>query len=165
MSDIDVAALVREVVDTSDDTDPTALAKLVADRIPDADTRAALEQTLPALVRREFRRYNEQWIAHPVSESTVDQQPAPRASSKVTRIRERWLSDRIAGLDGYKRLGDCTIADLEHAAGEREAHARATFARAAQLRVLAGLLAEHKVATVRELPEDALREARGDDAA
>lgn len=157
----DLAAVVREVVESSDETDPAALAKLVSEKIADEDTRAALDQALPVLVKREFRRYAEPWTVHAGGQPAEEEQPrGGRPSPRVQRIRERWLSDRIAGLDGYKRLGDCTIDDLEHAAAEREAHANATLARAGQLRALAALLAEHQVATVRDLPGDALARAR-----
>jgi hypothetical protein len=163
VSDLELSTLIHQVCTVSDETDPDAVAKLVLDRIDPADYADALRQALPYLVRRDFRRYNEPWTVHSMP---ADEQPAastptpPRASSKRARIREAWLADRVRVLDGYKRIGDCTIDDLEHAASERRKHAEATLARAEQLDALIALMREHRATTVRELPADVLTQAR-----
>lgn len=162
MTDFNLCALVREVCDESDQTDPTMLAKEVNQRIRRADRDAALEQALGAVLWQFVSRHRS---------SVGPSQPAVGSggrSSKVAGIRglARALRDRVSvGSDpsDWKFLGDCTAEDLAYAAGLREEHARRVMARADQYRRLAELLAEHDATTVHELPAEVLGDTLGDD--
>lgn len=57
MSDFNLRHLVRDVLATSDLTDPHALAGEVLDRIEDGDLRPALAQVLASMVREEIRSH------------------------------------------------------------------------------------------------------------
>lgn len=90
--------------------------------------------------------------------------PRPRQrSAKVDGIRNWWselLASRITvGMNEMKPLGRCGVADLEYAENIRRDHAEREIKHAKMYLRLRMLLDEHMVATVAELPEDAVRKA------
>jgi hypothetical protein len=92
-------------------------------------------------------------------------------SAKVAAYQDmglRWLDTRLnTGSDPreWKRIGDCTFADLMFAAHDRREQARKTLAKAQQYQNLAELLQFHNVQRVRDLPADVLRGINGGAAA
>jgi hypothetical protein len=164
VSDFDLRALVREILDSSPATDPATLAKEVAARVERRDVRAALEQAMPALVSSMVTRARS---TSPGGHLACDPHATPAAggnpSRKVAAIREWWqqrLAERISvGSDpsAWKFLGDCTAPDLEFAASVREDRARSHAARAAEYRGLAAALRDSGSPTVRDLPDLAER--------
>lgn len=174
-AELNLTALIRAVIDESDEVAPEAIAKLVLDRVKANQRADALRQALPALVRSEFLRGSPGFspTSTPARQGTVEDHGTRAGggptSSKVAAIREHWravLRQRIAVGDGeYRMLSDCTALDLEAAAERRRQHATQTLARATQLDALAALVREHGVSTVGELPDTALRPAVTSDAA
>lgn len=171
MNNFDLRALIREVADTSAATDPATLAKEVGWRIGRNYQGEALEQALPTVVQHVISRSRGNLSVpggHVIADTHVMRAAgAPNRSRKVAGIREAWrrmLRYRVnIGPDAsdWKFLADCTAVDLDYAARLREDHARRNAERAAQLRHLAELLAEHGVATVGELPEPVLGDTLG----
>lgn len=158
---VDLRALVRDTLATSRAADPYAVADEVLAAVPAGGLREALAQCLPGLVRDEIRR--SRTAAMPTVPGPVPRLaalPAARGgrSVKVAAIRAaspRWLEERLntgpAPRD-WKRLGDCTAADLLFAAGQRRRQAARTAAAADRLEALAQLLQEHAAPRVRDLP-------------
>lgn len=101
--------------------------------------------------------------------SSVGRAPAkkPGRSAKVAAIRAsgpKWLTDRIntaADPREWKRVGDCSFADLMFAAGQRRDQAARTSAAAERLEHLAELLRANGVERVRDLPASVLAQVRG----
>lgn len=152
----DLRALVRRVQAESEVTDLATLAKAVDQAIPEHARDAALAQALPALVSSV--------VSTTRQHTTISRVPAQR-SGKVSgfrRVGEHWrkaLEDWMhvgPETSDWKALGDCTAADLDFIAEDRDATARRYAARADGARHLRDLLAEHDAATVRELPEQVL---------
>lgn len=101
--------------------------------------------------------------------ASVGRAPARKSgrSAKVAAIRAsgpKWLADRIytsADPREWKRVGDCSFAELMFAAGQRREQAARTSAAAERLEALAGLVRVHGVSRVRDLPESVLAEVGG----
>lgn len=161
-------ALVREVCATSRTADPPTLAIEVGERIEQGQERAALAQALPVIVQHVLSR--DRFASEPM---TIESEPgAPRVqadgpSRKVAGIRDWWRQQLEARINigpkpaDWKFLGDCSTVELAYAAKIRENHAARNLERAQWLRKMGALLAEHKVETVRELPETVLRKVLG----
>jgi len=149
--------LVREVLDSTNDADPGAIAGMVMARIPRGQVRVALSQTL--------RLYVRQIVSETRNSRAASVTPIrPNVSSKVSGIRDGWqrrLRDRTHGADGWKMLADCTYDDLLAAASERRDMASRNDARARQYDSWARLLTEHDVATFGDLPPEAQMNAIG----
>lgn len=154
--EFNLRALVRDVLESSTLADPTDVANEVMRRIPKSSQRAALVQALRAFVRQVISEQR-------MSIRITDGQPTlPVVGSAKVAARREWaqaLRLRVAGLDGWKSLADCTYADLLHAAKERREQARRNSAKARQYELLASLLTEHSADRVRDLPQDVLRNA------
>lgn len=91
----------------------------------------------------------------------------PGRSAKVAAIRAsgpKWLTDRIntaADPREWKRVGDCSFADLMFAAGQRRDQAARTSAAAERLESLAELVRANGVERVRDLPASVLAQVGG----
>lgn len=173
MTEFDLRTIVRDICADSDVADPVVLAGIVLDNISAEDTRTALEQALPTVVRTFVARSRG---SHQAPEPSTDDVPAPRQSTeqrspvpaprtaapswKVRAIRTEHaaLGERYPVAPGgvWKFLRACTSADLTYAAELRENHAAATAANAAKLRELDKMLSEYGVDTVAELPESVI---------
>jgi hypothetical protein len=163
--------LVREVLATSNEVDPAALAREVFDRIPQADRELALEQALPIVVRNIVSR--QRIHNFPGGHRGNEAQPVLAAgepvirdgfpSRKVQAVREAWrlrLRERISVGPGSKEwtfLGDATAEQLDYAAGLRESLAAANAESARQLRDLAAAIRAAGVGSVKDLPDVAER--------
>jgi hypothetical protein len=157
----DLRAVVADVLDTSDATDPEQLAREVLARIPDDDLRIALRQALPTVVR------------HQMSLARIrggDPTPLPTGGpsrpvrNSAAMVREAWrrhLNDRLRGVDGYKRLRDFTVADCEFAADLRYQHAAGMITEAERLDRLRKALIASGAATVGDLDDDTIGDVWG----
>lgn len=191
MTDFSLRHLVREVLAASTMNDPHALAGEVLRRIPEDDYKTALQQCLSNLVREEIRSQrnggfptpptpqgrrltlhtNEEvpqvMTEHPGGRPVSVRPVKPGRSAKVAAIRAsgpKWLTDRIntaADPREWKRVGDCSFADLMFAAGQRRDQAARTSAAAERLERLAELLRAHGVERVRDLPASVLAQVGG----
>ncbi len=150
-ADFNLRALVRECVRSSITADPGLIATIVFSQIADEDHAEALDQALREIVREVIREERMR---------TQITSPQVGASAKVQGIRDHWqraLRDQIYVAEGeWKFLGDCTQDDLMFAAEQRREQASRLRAKAAQYDVLRGLLDEHGVKQVRDLPADVL---------
>lgn len=158
MSTYDLRADVRAVLDSSNLTDPGEIADKVAESIPASALRAALHVTLRSYVR--------QVMAETRTNSAPNfRSPAAGRSVKVQAIRDGWqrqLDNRVhVGDSEWKLLGDCTYEDLLACAAEREAIAARNQSMARYYRGLAGLVAEHDTAALRDVPAEVLMPALG----
>lgn len=155
----DLRAEIRNVLDGTGLTDPRDIATKVAENIPAKFRLAALRVALVPLVEQVNQQRRMSSAITGTGAGT--DRPASR-SAKVSAIRDAWqvaLRDRIhvgQGPAAWKLLGDCGYDDLMFAASERREHARRNAAKARRYAALAELLHTHGVATVGELPTDAL---------
>jgi hypothetical protein len=145
MTDFNLKALAREVIDEDTSEDLAQIIKEVRRRIPRDVTGEALDQALAPFVHDMIRK---PWRPAP---------PAP--SAKVTAIREAWrrkLDEIRYTVDGdsVRRLGDMSHDDVIFVAEGLEVQARQNQARAAWMRSWATAMAEHGAARVRDLPDD-----------
>lgn len=150
MTDINLRKLVAAVLDASETTDPTTLAREIAAKVPARSLRAYLAEALAPYVREQ--------IQHARSAANAAREtPGPSRSSKVAAIRSwsrKQLRERYhVGYGVWKFLGDFTYEDLVFAASERRQHAARNMAKAAQFDQLAELVRARGVATVAELAE------------
>lgn len=163
--------LHRLLDDSADGLVTAELVVRAAQEIPreviDASLHSMLNDRL-RLVRAERRRANG-LLGGPLAAERVH--PATRTgsvhsgrSAKVAGIRDRaadleaWFSDEIWIGTRRRKLGDATYADLYAAAGFMRRTAESAETRAARFEKLAGLLEEHDVQTVRDLPAEVLLE-------
>ncbi|WP_141576187.1 hypothetical protein [Actinomadura sp. WMMA1423] len=90
--------------------------------------------------------------------------PRVVSSRKGAEIRDGWqrhLDAEYPVQAGYKKLGDCTYEDLYFLAAERDKQAESLKAHGRYFRGLAGLLVDHDVKTLRELPVEVQMQAVG----
>jgi hypothetical protein len=145
MTDFDLKALAREVIDQDTSENLGQIIKEVRRRIPARAAGEALDQALAPFVHDMIRR---PWRPAP-----------PSPSAKVTAIREAWRRKLeeiryTVDDDSIRRLGDMTHADVIFVAEGLEVQARQNQARAAWMRSWAQAMTEHGAARVRDLPDD-----------
>lgn len=161
---LNLRALIREVLDASDASDPEDLAVEVLDRVDNVDTREALRQALAAMVRNEISFARMRHAPHDSHSAGAHppegRRPEEAARTLADRVRESWrrhLDDRLPGVGGWKRLKEFTVADLDYAATYRETLAAANTAMAERYRALLKAITQAGVTTVGELDEETLR--------
>lgn len=172
MTDLNLRALVRDVIDCSMLSSPADIADEVLRRIPAKDSEAALAQTMRAFVRQVVSEQRMPVrLSHVEAQHDADGNPRPIQSvlipsAKQAAIRDAWKRDarlyKVQGVDGWKSLLECTRDDLLHAADARQEQGERNLAKAKQFRELEKTLRDHGVTTVGELPEDVLRLAVGE---
>jgi hypothetical protein len=176
MTDFDIRLAVRGVINETDLESPEEIAAKVAEQVPPRQLRSVLSLVLRDFVRVELgrsRRGAEQDVAASVHlsqhEPTEQQPPPPHVPSAkraaIVEYAQRWLRQRVSVADEWKMVGDCTAADCEAIADEREQNAARNAAAALLWRARAELLRQHKAARLADLPVPALTEAEGRDAA
>lgn len=160
MSDLDLAALVRAVINETDLTDPYDIGQKVAEQVPSKQLRPALAVAVSYMARTQFGRDRGRALA-PVASAAN-----PTRSAKVAAFRENaeaWrkaLHIRIHIGDGNRLLlADCSYDHLMFAAGERRQHAAQNIAAAEVYESLADQLRRLKVTRVADLPDAVLRPA------
>lgn len=160
---VHLSALVRDIVADAEDQSTEALVAVVLDKVTGEDPAELFRQALPYVVR-EVRSQR----PHRRLPPTAGQPSRPSRSTKVARVREAWrarLRDSVEISPEHRRkfLGDCTEADLAHAASVSDRMAEANAATARTYRQLATALAEHHAEFVGRLPETVLRSLLGDE--
>lgn len=153
----DIRAAIREVVETSDLTDPGEIAMKVAGDVPQKALRSALAVALRAMVRIELHSYTS-W-RRPEPEPSRTGQPTQTRSAKVAAVRAwaRVLRKPVAVSENvWKAFGECTAEDLDFLAADRRENAAQSIAAAERFEKYAAALDEHGAATVADLPDDAI---------
>lgn len=161
---MDLRALIRDVLDQSNDPDPAGVARDVVARIPAEDVADALTQSLINTVRQEIsfgRGHHDDRDTHRVTVAPPETRgrPVRTAANLVADYWRRALRDRYPTgnpTQPWKFLADFTSTELDHAATARERHGQATLAQADKLRRLRKAVDDAGVATVGALPDDAL---------
>jgi hypothetical protein len=156
MTEFNVRALIREVLDDTDYAEPDQIAKETTARIPAEHINDALHEAMRELARIVMSQHRRQVRAR--STTRAEAPAGGGRSRKRDRIRRyhRELRTRYRGVSGYKLLADMTRDDLLAAAAERDDQAAANQARADELRRWAALLEQHGAARVGDLPGAAL---------
>lgn len=153
MSDFDIRATVRAVMDETDLTSPEEIAAKVAESVPQRELRRVLATVLREYVRVEIGRAR-------MTTSRPEPEVKPSRSAKVTAIRgaaPRWLRERVfVGDSTWLLLGECTYDNLKFLESERQVNAARSAAAAERYGRLAGLVKRHKVSRVADLPRRVL---------
>lgn len=144
---------IRHLMDEDPDRcDPRDIAAALKQRLRVKDYGSVLDEVLPEYVRLVIMSSRHQAA-----------RPAPRASSKVTAIRE-WrarLLNQIVDVSfdegKQKRLGDCTADDLLVCAEQRYKLAERVRATGDQFMALHRAVQECGGVTLSDVPDDALR--------
>lgn len=166
--------ILDKVLRLSNLSDPREIAAEIYAQLAPEEHGKAVQALLPEWVRIELgrtraRNRHEDLVTsatrsaalESASARTGDKQVAlPAHSPKVSAIRNAaplWLSDRICvGHKNWKQKRDCTAEDLAYLAANRRDTANRLMSIATDFTRLAGLLREHKVRTVGELPPEVL---------
>lgn len=163
MSELNLRALVREVMNTSTLRDPSSLADEVAKRIPQEHAADALRQCLRLMVRQVMSE--ERPHSTPGTPGGIGSPVSSSRSSKVSAIRDGWqkhLRSRWhVGEGEYQFLGDCTHEDLTFISSDLDKQAEQNQAKARGMRALASALTEHNVKCVKQLPAELLMNSLG----
>lgn len=163
MSTFDIRAAVREVIDTTDLTDPGDIALKVAENVPSKHLREVLAAVLRDFVRIEFHAYDRR---RPSAEPTTERHPRGPRSAKVGAIRAwaRLLRKPVAvEANVWKQFGECTLDDLGFLAEDRRRNAAESVAAAERFDKYSAAMAEYGVATVADLPDDVIASIEGGD--
>lgn len=107
--ELDIPNALRQICAYSDLADPSAISKVIVDAIPPELLEEALRITMPYFVREHLARQRALTNPRQAQAQLV-------RSAKVTGIRDWWrqvLEDRVAPQGTWKRLADCTWADLD----------------------------------------------------
>lgn len=180
MSDFCLRQLIREVLTTSEDTEPSVIWLEVRSRMGNGDFREACDQFGPEAVRQEIGRDRRRADAgHQAAEAPSHVVPEPRRKEKTVtyqdthggtcvspqvaalrelsqapysnELRERWF-----GHEGWVFFGDFTVDDCRFAADLRRKQAQRNEAEAAKLDHWAQLLLKHRVSRIADLPASVL---------
>lgn len=160
MSDFDIRAAIRNVVEESNLSDPGDIAAKVIDQIPGRDLRAVLTVVLREYVRTQLHSF-ERWRA-------PDPEPVKaNRSAKVAAVRAwaRMLRKPVAVEDNiWKQFGDCGVEDLLFLAEDRRRNAAESIAAAERFEKYVAAVEESGVDTVAELPDAVIASIEDGDA-
>ena len=153
-----VRSHIKHVIESSSLSDPHEIAEKVIESATPHEKRGWLAEVLPSIVAEVMRLDRNQAM------SMAHESRRPVRSAKVAGVRDWWskfLESRIAVEGVWKPVGELDAADLRSVIAEREKLAAEITAQAARYSHLLSLLTEYKVATVAELPRDAVAAAVG----
>lgn len=173
----DLVALVRQVQAGSGLSDPRDIAAKVMTLLTDGQVREALEVVLP--------QFCTQWISqermkvrNARPDSAHNARPDPKASlpgnatkpgqpnalkprSVTDHIRDNWhasfLAQDVKIGRAYKKIGDCTAAELLELASRNRDHAASAISVAGRYEQLAAEMTSRKVKVVSKLPAAVVR--------
>lgn len=167
---INVSSEIQRILSTTDLVDPVDVAEIYLKQLDDRDLRDVLSQVLPVYVNSQLFLNRRKVVDHlPASprSSLPSQQAASIAtmstldsshSSKRDAINasqqkrlDKWLHQRVRGVNRWMLLGDTTRPDVVHAAESRRRHEMANAARATMFERLAAAHSNDHTAT-RNLP-------------
>lgn len=153
MTDFDLRATVRAVLDDTDLTSPDEVTDKVIGSIPAEAVEDVLWMLLRDWIHIEFSRLRRK-APEPI------QSGRSNGSAKVRAIRDAapgWLRDRVWIGDGaYALVSDCTYENLQFLRADREQSAARHLASADAFGRLADLVKKHKVGRVGDLPKRVL---------
>jgi hypothetical protein len=149
MTELNLRAMIREVLDETDLVDPTDVAEETFHRLTRGQYAPALRQTL-----RQFARLV---MTSQGAAPTGDSAPANRSWKRdAIRAELGGFREYYHTADGWKHLRDCTRDDLLFAANERREQADRNIAEAERLEKLASRLDDGQtVGDLDDLGEDA----------
>ena len=152
-SKLDLTALIRAHVETSDDLDPRVIAQAVIEDLPDELLREALHLVLPDRVRRfhgNVRTGHERALSA--------RWGAVRDNADALAVFRRAV---CLGPTDWRPLGSLVHDQVLIVVAERRAQARATDAQAARYEELAALMKRRRAKVVSDLPPEQVVEVLG----
>lgn len=159
MTDFDIRAAIREVVETSDLTDPGEIATKVAEQVPAKALRGVLVDVLRDYVRITLHSFTS-WRRPEPGQDSDARRPISSRSAKVAayqsqaREHARLLRQPVAVESNvWKQFGECSTDDLDFLASERRDNAARNLAAAERFEKYAAALEEHSAETVADLPD------------
>lgn len=150
--------IIRELLATTELTDPAEVAEAALAEMSEEDKAEALRP----LMREAARQAMGAQRSGRASDAPVQIERTPLKSRKLASARTfaaRFLSHRFyAGEAGWKLLADATSTDLVAAAQERRSLAEANAREADWYEKLSKALETHQATTLSELPAEVLTE-------
>ena len=148
MSKPSLTALIREVLSEHPDDPAQKVARLVAERTPAGELEQFYAFALEPLVDDVIRQSRN---------SAMNSKK--RHSPKQEERRSWWsqmLSQRVSVGSELKRLGDCSVEDLNFCISMRRDQVGALLGQIAKFEAIRDAVLAHGVETVSELPEGAV---------
>ncbi|GGF38791.1 hypothetical protein [Williamsia phyllosphaerae] len=154
----ELRAAVREFAANSNLSDPAEIADAMLLGVTAATRKAWLAEALPVVVSHVLSSQRNTVL----NQAFRSPRRMPSKSAKVAGVRDWWsqlMDQRIAIGAEWKPLGDCTADNLVQIVALRRERAAQVNSQADKYDTLLGLLSTYRVATVRELPADAVQSA------
>jgi len=157
MNITELRQLVRDTADHSSRIDPSTVAASIISSLPAKDKAILFDQMLEGLVRDVYRGMRSEEHG---KDTGVKKGQATSRSKRVARDwYAKWLAQPLhvgPTSQHYKKIGACTIEDLQYAIEERRTNAARVHAAADHYEDLAELIALHGATTVADLSRDAI---------
>ncbi len=163
---LSVADRIRRLLDTSDTADPVSLSAELLAGMSQVEKAQAFTEVAPMVVNVFATRHRNRRPAAPtLSALPGNSSHAGRPTrTRTDRCRE-WQADlrkRYIGVTGWKMLGEFTVEDFHHAAGERLSRAEALTAKALWMQRCAEAMKASNVSRFGQLPDADLTVLLGD---
>jgi hypothetical protein len=139
--------LVREVIAENPDATVQEIAEYVAKLTPEENLMDFFIEALVRIVDE---------ILGAQRRTALDKVSKGNKSAKLERRRKWWadlLASRVHVGDELKRLGNCTVDDLQLCVDERRNHIRLVEGQIMNYEKLMQMMVKHGARTVEELPE------------
>lgn len=158
MTDYDVRAAIREVVEHSDLSDPGEIAAKVAENVPAKVLRTVFTDVLREYVRIALHSYSKWGRAGAAAEGDESESSAHPAKSAKVSGYQSWarILRQPVSVEGnaWKPFGQCFTADVDYLASSRRKIAENVLAEAARYEKYAAAMREHGAPVVSLLPEE-----------
>lgn len=160
MSELDLRARIRAILDDTGEADPGVVADKVIGDLSSRELRPALAQTMRALVREVMRAER---LTTPQAAENVS---PGQGRSRARAVAEAWrahLRDRVFVGDGtWRLLGDCSPQDVLFLVADRRQKAAELAEAAQRYQRLHDAMDRHGAGRVADLPDAVLADALGD---
>lgn len=149
--------LAREVVETSTSNDLDAMIDELLNRVPEADLRDALRETLRTVIRDAIHARRNTTVPIAGRAAPKNQSGGSWWVEGIRKAHQEKLRDLFhVGSGNWKRLAEMTYQDLIFAAEERRDNAKRSLAHADKLDTYAATVRRFGVDTFGDLPESEL---------
>lgn len=147
-----VHALIAAVTEETDADDPSEIADLVLERIPDSELRDAFRPVLRSYVVSRLASFRSKVRA------VAQEPPASARWDGASSVYLQFLRNRVAVSGQWRKMGECTAEDADWLASERMNLAKATATEARRFQMLAKAVRTKNVKTIGDLDEPTLLE-------
>jgi hypothetical protein len=151
----DLQALIKATIVKYPHAGPEELAMYVVQATPAGDVKAFYAHLLIGVCRTTINvhRSGSKHGPRPQPKPTQSPRPSPKLEERRTWWAEMLTVEMVLADKSRKVLGDCTTDDLQYCIKDREQYIEFLDNQIYNLQQIVELMGRHRVATVRELPE------------